>query len=341
MRIIDDVKLDFDDVLILPKRSTLESRKDVDLQRTFKFKHSKQTFVGVPIMASNMDTVGNIATARILANANMFTCLSKFIISHDEYDNIKDFCKKHKSNYAWTIGLREDLENQFLQEANYLCLDVANGYTETFVDFVKTVREKFPKKTLIAGNVCTPEMTEELILAGADVIKVGIGPGGQCLTRTQTGVGMPQLSAIIECADAAHGLKGHIVADGGCRTPGDIAKAFAANADFVMLGSMLAAHDENAEFDADGFTLVYGMSSTQAMFTHYGKVDPHRTTEGRVSQLKSRGSLHDTINNILGGIRSTCTYVGASSLKELSKRTTFVKTNRVINREYESHTIGN
>jgi GMP reductase len=183
-------------------------------------------------------------------------------------------------------------------------------------------------------------MTEELILSGADIVKIGIGPGAGCLTRQKTGVGYPQLSAIIECADAAHGLKGHIIADGGCRNPGDIAKAFGAGADFVMLGSILACHDENSDFDEFGFAEFYGMSSSRAMNKYYGEVAKHRTSEGRIVKMGSKGSLHDTIQDILGGLRSACTYVGAEKLKELSKRTTFVRVNNQLNTTYEKRTVG-
>ena len=110
---------------------------------------------------------------------------------------------------------------------------------------VAQVRAEFPNHTILAGNVVTGEMVEELILSGADIIKVGIGPGSVCTTRKKTGVGYPQLSAVLECADAAHGLGGHIISDGGCTCPGDVAKAFGAGADFVMMGGMLAGHDQS------------------------------------------------------------------------------------------------
>ena len=216
----------------------------------------------------------------------------------------------------------------------FIGIDVANGYQENFVEFVKRIRDEFPDKVIIAGNVCTPEMTEELIISGADVVKVGVGPGSACTTRIKAGVGYPQLSAIIECADAAHGLGGQIVGDGGCTTPGDVAKAFAGGADFVMLGGMLAFHEESEEEIIDGKIRFYGMSSDAAMDRHGARKDGYRSCEGKVVELLCRGPVEDSIIEIQGGLRSTCTYVGAKRLKDLSKCTTFVKVNRTHNLVY-------
>lgn len=338
MRIINDTKLDFNDVLITPKRSNLSSRKEVSLIRKYTFLHSKQTYSGIPIMAANMDTVGNIPTLKILSKHNMFTCLHKFI--HEDEDFMSVNFDDYVESMAVSIGMNDELNLKNFNNIKYLCLDVANGYTEKFIRFVKSMREKHPTTTIIAGNVVTPEMTEELLVSGADVVKIGIGPGSACFTRQKTGVGYPQLSAIIECADAAHGLGGHIIGDGGCTTPADIVKGFAAGADFMMIGGMFSCHDENSKFDSEGNSLFYGMSSTEAMKKHYGGVAKHRTSEGRVVKMKSKGSLDDTILDILGGLRSACTYVGAKSLKELTKRATFIKVNNQLNKVYEKNTIG-
>ena len=248
VRIEEELKLDYSDVLFRPKRSTLKSRKDVNLKRTYRFKYSKNEWSGIPIMAANMDGVGVLGVAEKLSEYGMITCLTK---QHD-VKKIKQF-KKIKSiypNVALSIGTKkEDFQNldKVLKEFSFIkfiCIDVANGYSEHFSKFLKSVRDKYPTKTIIAGNVVTADMTQELILSGADIVKVGIGPGSVCTTRIQTGVGYPQLSAVIECADAAHGLGAHIIADGGCTCPGDVAKAFGGGADFVMLGGMFAGHDE-------------------------------------------------------------------------------------------------
>ena len=330
MRIIDDTKLDFDDVLISPKRSQLTSRKDADLTRKFIFKHSKHTWTGVPIVASNMDHTGTLQMNQVLEQYDMLTALCKF------QPWIPFHLNSPLPNLIQTVGLDQNLDNLHYDDSEWICLDVANGYTERFNDYVTLMRkhEATKDKIIIAGNVCTPEAVEQIILEGADIIKIGIGPGSVCTTRKMTGVGYPQLSCIIECADAAHGLGGHVMSDGGCTVPGDIAKAFGAGADFVMLGGMLAGHDEcEGEVENDTMTF-YGMSSDDAQIKYYGEKQTHRAAEGKKVQVPYRGSIRDTVQDILGGLRSACTYAGAKNLKALPKCTTFVKVNRQLNEVY-------
>jgi GMP reductase len=338
MRIEEDIKLDFKDVLFRPKRSTLSSRKEVDLERKYTFKHSGKVYNGIPIMAANMDGVGTFAVAEEISRHKLFTCLVKSYTFDQFSDSIY---KIGTGSFAVSTGTGvKDLERlgQILNvypEIEYICIDVANGYSESFGQFVSQVRSRYLDKTIIAGNVVTADMTQELILRGADIIKVGIGPGSVCTTRIQTGVGYPQLSAIIECADAAHGLGAHIIADGGCTCPGDVAKAFGAGADFVMLGGMLAGHDEGGGEVKDGKVTFYGMSSDTAMNKHNGGVAEYRSSEGRTVTIPYRGPVRNTVLDILGGLRSTCTYVGAENLKNLSKCTTFVRVNNQYNRIFE------
>jgi GMP reductase len=341
MRIEEDTKLDFKDVLIKPKRSTLSSRKEVDLKRTFKFKHSGWEWTGVPIMASNMDGVGTIEVAKSLYEHRMFSCLVKSY-HRDQFHELVDAIG---GNYfAVSTGTSERDLNKLVSiledypAIHFICIDVANGYSEHFGDFVANVRRLYPKHTIIAGNVVTADMTQELILRGADIIKVGIGPGSVCTTRVQTGVGYPQLSAIIECADAADGLGGHIIADGVCTCPGDVAKALGAGADFVMLGSMLAGTDQGGgrvvEDNGKRMVEFYGMSSDTAMNKHHGGIADYRSSEGRTVMVPYRGDINSIVKDILGGLRSTCTYVGAPTLKQLAKCTTFIRVNRQINDVY-------
>lgn len=339
MRIEYDIKLDFKDVLIRPKRSVLKTRAEVSLEREYKFKHTQTTWSGIPIIAANMDHTGTLAMANALAEFHVMTAMDKFI----KPAAWKEFAKEHKKLLPFcfvSVGISDDdFKNldTILKSApvNFICLDVANGYTERFVSHIEELREKHPKAVIMAGNVVTGEMAEELILSGADIVKIGIGPGSVCTTREKTGVGYPQLSAIIECADAAHGLGGLVCADGGCTTPGDVAKAFAAGADFVMLGGMLAGHDEcSGEIIEEGgnkYKRFYGMSSSEAMERHHGTVADYRSSEGRSVNVPYRGPVKNTILDILGGLRSTCTYVGAHRLKELSKRTTFIRVARQLN----------
>lgn len=344
MRIENDIKLGFKDVMFRPKRSTLKSRSLVSLERSFKFLHSTATWTGIPVMAANMDTVGTFEMAIALAKNQLFTAIHKHY-SIDEWNTFLAAAPKGIEEYiAVSTGTSSDdsekvsailKHNPYLK---FLCIDVANGYSEHFVQYVKQSRKRFPDKVIIAGNVVTGEMVEELLLAGADIIKVGIGPGSVCTTRVKTGVGYPQLSAIIECADAAHGLGGQIISDGGCVTPGDVSKAFGAGADFVMLGGMLAGHNESGgdtiERNGKKYRQFYGMSSATAMDKHEGGVANYRASEGKTVEVPFRGAVENTILDILGGIRSTCTYVGASTLKELTKRTTFIRVEEQENRIY-------
>jgi len=343
MRIDNDVKLDFDDVLIRPKRSEAASRSSVDLERRFAFLNSGATWSGIPIVASNMDTVGTMAMADALG-PQLLTCLHKY---YSESELVAFLDQDDRRSFAFlTLGIKnEDLDRlrQVAQRTRieYVCVDVANGYTKFFVDCVKRIRDVLGAVTIMAGNVATPEMVQELLISGAaDIVKIGIGPGSVCLTRVMTGVGYPQLSAIIECADAAHGLKGHVCADGGCRTPGDVVKAFAAGADFVMLGGMLAGHDEcdGHWVEEDGQRAgmqFYGMSSKTAMEKHAGGAKDYRACEGKETIVPHKGPVKETIREITGGIRSACAYVGASQLKDLSRCTTFVLCNRTHNTVFE------
>ena len=383
MRIDNDTKLDYKDVLIRPKRSTLRSRLQVELRRSFTFRNykpyamsiesikDKPSYDGIPIMASNMDGVGTFTMADKLAEGGIFTCLVKTYSADELIEYFDSDMPERTENVAMSIGTSDDdwckLEIVYAivnDKLKYVCMDIANGYSDHFAQHVRKVRKAFPNIVIIAGNVVTGEMTEELILAGADIVKVGIGPGSVCTTRIQTGVGYPQLSAVIECADAAHGLGGHIIADGGCTCPGDVAKAFAGGADFVMLGGMLAGHDEGGgeviqKFYKTGewvsetitvdkiekttwkdgierkqFVAFYGMSSDAANTKHFGGLKDYRSSEGREVLVPYRGEVARTIQDLLGGLRSTCTYAGAMKLKQLSKCTTFVRCTQQFNAVY-------
>ena len=336
MRIETDVKLDFKDVLIRPKRSTLHSRNEVDIHRGFRFFHTASEWKGFPLIAANMDVTGTMAMARALGRSGALTALHK----HYPEGKLAEFFSSEDGAHAfYSLGVGPtDLEKlaavRKRAPLRFLCVDVANGYSERFLDVVKRVRDENPASVIMAGNVVTGDMTEALILAGADIVKIGIGPGSVCTTRRVTGVGYPQLSAIIECADAAHGLKGQVCADGGCTVPGDVAKAYGAGADFVMLGGMLAGHDEcegeirYEQRDGERVPVAmgfYGMSSEAAMKKYAGGVAKYRAAEGKFVETPYRGPVEPTMDEIMGGVRSMMTYIGATQLKEVSKRTTFVQ----------------
>lgn len=340
MKIEEETKLDFGDVLIRPKRTVLNSRSDVHLERTITFPVSKQTWTGVPIIAANMDTIGTYEVYKVLSEHKILTAMHKFYTVDDYVDMDLDpeyfmvSCGIGNKDYARLCSILDRVNVKFV------CIDVANGYMDNLVSFCEKVRKTYPDKILIAGNVVTREVTEELILRGkVDVVKVGIGPGSACLTRTKTGVGMPQLSAIMECADAAHGVNGFIVGDGGITCPGDIAKAFGGGADFVMMGGQFSGHDENPgelieDEEGNKYKLFYGMSSDTAMKAHYGKMDNYRSSEGRTVRIKYKGRLEDTLLDMLGGIRSACTYINAKYIKNIPKCCTFVRVNRQLNTIY-------
>jgi GMP reductase len=342
MRIENDPKLDFKDVLIRPKRSTLASRSNVAIERSIPFRHARKPWTGFPLIAANMDVVGTINMARAMKRSGAMVALHKYY-AVDEL--ISFFRGDDSANTFYTIGTNEADQDKFKAVKKQvsipmICLDVANGYTEAFVDMVRRVRDENPDSIIMAGNVVTGDMTEALVLGGADIVKVGIGPGSVCTTRKMTGVGYPQLSAIIECADAAHGLKGQVCGDGGCTVPGDIAKAYGAGADFVMLGGMLAGHDEcdgevryevcNGQ-DVAVAMQFYGMSSDTAMHKHAGGVAKYRASEGKTVEVPYRGSVESTMQEIMGGVRSMMTYIGATRLKEVPKRTTFIRVGAQFN----------
>ena len=340
MRIETEIKLDFSDVLLKPKRSTLSSRKDVELERDFSF------WRGIPIMASNMDGVGTFSMARSLQEDNMITVIKKHYtfrqwkIAMSEGLSLSNIAVSTGTNAIWDNHARDYITAKAVlkewPDVKFICIDVANGYQQNFVDFVSRVREELPDKIIIAGNVITGEMTEQLIISGADIIKCGIGPGSVCTTRTMTGVGVPQLSGIIECADAAHGLGGHIIADGGCIFPGDVAKAFGAGADFVMLGGMMAFHDESELKLVDGKYEFYGMSSNRARDIHGARKDGYKAAEGKVVTSEPRGPVKNTVEEMLGGLRGTCAYIGAKRIKDMPKCATFVMVNNQYNKIYGS-----
>lgn len=357
MRVDYEQKLDFEDVLIRPKRSTLSSRQDVVLERTYNFIHSGKKWTGIPIIASNMDSTGTFEMAKTLSKYKMITALHKFYSVEELKDFLPEF--NNPDYIAYTLGIKDEDFDKLKEVINngleiyfsFVVLDVPNAYLEIYVDKLKELRKLCPTHTIIAGNVVTNEMSEELILSGADIVKIGIGSGSACLTRKQTGVGYPQLSAVIECADATHGITnsnpgcGLIISDGGAVYPSDIAKAFCAGADFVMLGSLFSGYDQSGgeivEKDGKKYKQFYGMSSFVAQKKYYGKIFEYRASEGRVLEIPYKGDVNLFIQELLGSLRSTATYIGARKLKEFSRRATFIIVNHQLNLSLEKYTKGN
>ena len=348
MRINNEPKLNFEDVLLQPKRSTLTSRKDVDMTRKFTFRNSGKTMNFTPIFASNMDGVGTFSMAKVLQEYKMMTVITKTTTPNQWKEAVGSGVRLQSVSVCTGTNKvfndeAEDYTNmqqvlKMFPDVKVITIDVANAYHQNMVGFVQKVREEYPDKVIVAGNVVTPEMTEELIINGADVVKIGIGPGSVCTTRTMAGVGVPQFSAILECADAANGVDGHIMADGGCTQPGDIAKALGGGAHMVMIGGMLAGHNESEVQAVDGQREFYGMSSDRAREVHGKRKDGYRGNEGKLIHLPDRGPVKNTVEDILGGVRSACTYIGARRLKDMPKCATFVTTHNVINKVYEKYT---
>lgn len=345
MRILEETKLDYSDVLLRPKRSTLTSRKEVLLERTFTFYHSPKKWTGLPIMSANMASCGTFEMAHIFSKYKMITAFHKYYSVKDYETFFKTYNKP--DFICYTLGIREQDMKQLksmkkkglLDKFSFICLDVPNGYLQIFLEAIREVRKMCPKHIIIAGNVVTNEMTEEIILAGADIVKIGIGPGSVCTTRKMTGVGYPQLSAVIECADAAHGIAnergvGRIIADGGQEFTSDLAKAFCGGADFNMCGSLFSGFEqsggETVVKDGKKFKEYFGSSSNKALIDFYGKKDSHRASEGRYTLIPHKGDIHDFIQDLMGALRSTATYIGARQLKEFPKRATFIRVNKQL-----------
>ena len=361
MRIYDDIQLDYQDVLLRPKRSTLASRSQVDIIREYNFKWAPASVKGTGVIAANMATTGTFEMARALQKHNLFCALHKHYSAEDIISFLKENKKQFKNNDLIFVSSgvkKSDYEKLSLvmrgKLANNICIDVANGYSPYLMRYVREVRRQFPKAVIMAGNVVTGDMTEDLILNGVDIVKVGIGPGSVCTTRKLTEVGRPQFSTVMDCADAAHGVGGMICADGGCTVPGDICKSLCAGADFVMLGGMLAGHKESGGelskklLRSDEFTLqdngelacevreklfkkFYGMSSDYAQEKFYGGMKEYRASEGKLVETPFRGDIDHTIQAILGGIRSAMTYIGAKRIKDMPKCATFYRVNRQLN----------
>ena len=346
-------KLDFKDVLIVPKTSFIDSRKKVNLHRNFTFRSSRQEWTGIPIISSNMDCVTSIETMDILSKRGYLSCLPKY------YN--RQFSNKHielpeslskTDSYALSCGINEkDVENvEFIIKRledqgtplKFLCVDVANGYLVKLLNVCAYFRDNYPFLTIMAGNVVTPGAVEDLILdGGVDIVKIGIGSGAICNTRRMTGVGYPQLSSIMDCSFTAGSLKAHSISDGGITCPGDVAKAFCAGGDFVMLGSMLGGHDESPGQEINGKKLLYGMSSSIANERHCGGLADYRASEGRVTMIPQKGPIEKTLQEIEGGLRSCCTYINAKTIEDMEKNARFILVNNQYEKSLESHTISN
>ena len=344
MNIIQDIQIDFSDVLLKPKRSLLSSRKEVILERTFKGVHFPLEFTIVPIVVSNMSSITTWEMAEEAVKHNIIIAMDKFKSASD-WISRKEWIEQNNKNIWYTFGIRNGEYEAFKElkkqvDLKFVMIDVPNGYIEDFSRFVRKVREENPTLFITVGNVVSGEMVQELILNGADVVKCGIGGGANCSTRLVTGVGRPQLSCVIDCSDSAHGNNGYVMSDGGIRTVGDFSKAFCAGADFVMAGSFFAGTDEcEGEILSEGinkrYKVNYGMSSSHAMKKHYGGQESHRASEGFVTKVPYKGKVSKVLSELFGGLRSTGTYIGAKTIKNFPKCATFYLVNRQVSHQHE------
>jgi GMP reductase len=335
-------KLDFDDVLIVPQFSDITSRRQVTLETTISGRWGA-SITGVPVIAANMDGVGTFSMHDALKKHGVFTAITK------HHYPVQWAAREDVSHAFITIGMNdEELDNAKYISHTWMdrqpgfvpkiVIDVANGYMNLFYDFITKVRFALPNAFIMAGTVVTPEAVERIILAGADLARVGIGTGAVCTTRRVAGVGYPQFSALMECVPAAEAVGGGVQSDGGCVYPGDFSKALAAGAQMVMAGSIFAGHDESEQEIHDGKVTFYGMSSHAAQQKH-NQVKKYRASEGRVVQIPYKGLVEHTVSDILGGIRSTCAYIGALNITEMKEKAHFIQVNTVLNRSLEQYTV--
>jgi GMP reductase len=336
------VKLDFDDVLIVPQFSDITSRNQVEVTTTIAGRWGAK-ITGVPIIAANMDGVGTFSMHHALKKFDVFTAITK-------HHTVADWQAQHDISHAFiTIGMSDEelvkaktitalarhQHNNFIPK---IVIDVANGYMNSFYDFIYRVRDAIPDAFIMAGTVVTPDAVERIIMSGADIARVGIGTGAVCTTRRVAGVGYPQFSALLECIPAAKLVGGGVQSDGGCVFPGDFSKAFGVGSQMVMAGSIFAGHQESEQEIVDGKVIFYGMSSHAAQEKH-NQTKKYRASEGRVVQIPYKGAVENTISDILGGIRSTCAYIGALNIIEMPKKTNFIQVNNQLNRSLEQYTV--
>ena len=335
IKVKEDIKLDFKDVLIVPKKSNIESRNNVSLLRTFHFKYYPKSITCVPIIASNMSSVGTISMSEKLSDIQCLTVLHKYV----SCENLTVVNKEYTFLSCGVNDYKDCSLKMSLYGFDKVCIDIANGYLNKIIDVIRWFRENHPTSLIMAGNVVTPERCQEIINAGADIVKVGIGSGSACLTRLKTGVGYPQLSCVLECEEATHQVGGLIISDGGCSNPSDLCKAFGANADFVMLGGMLGGHLESEgeiiEVKGQQKVLMYGMSSRTAQEKFSGKMNEYRSSEGRSFLLDYRGTVTDTMRDIMGGLRSYGTYIGCNEIQDFSYNTQFIRVSQQLNNPYD------
>ena len=338
---LDDIKLDFDDVLIKPRKSIVPlTRKSVNIEIPWLDKTAH------PVVIANMPSTGTYEIAKHMTPMKVFTFIHKEYKVHEHRENLSML--EDRSYIAITSGVRDkdvmrtiEIISGF-EDIGMINVDIANVYANVsgMIKAIKTFKEHFPNILLCAGNICDKDLMQTLVDAGADYIKVGVGSGAACITRTEVGVGIPQWSAVRECYEESQKTGCRIISDGGCVTAGDVCKAIAAGADMVMIAGMVSSCYECSnmvEIDGQQYVNLYGLGSTKQYNIHTISEQEYRPNEGRDLMIPAKGHIKDIINQILGGLRSVCTYVGVSHITQLSSHAEFIVVNNTHNRSLEKY----
>jgi len=338
---LDDIKLDFDDVLIKPRKSIVPlTRKSVNIEIPWLDKTAH------PVVIANMPSTGTYEIAKHMTPMKVFTFIHKEYKVHEHRENLS--VMEDRSYIAITSGVRDkdvmrtiEIISGF-EDIGMINVDIANVYANVsgMIKAIKTFKEHFPNILLCAGNICDKDLMQTLVDAGADYIKVGVGSGAACITRTEVGVGIPQWSAVRECYEESQKTGCRIISDGGCVTAGDVCKAIAAGADMVMIAGMVSSCYECSnmvEIDGQQYVNLYGLGSTKQYNIHTISEQEYRPNEGRDLMIPAKGHIKDIINQILGGLRSVCTYVGVSHITQLSSHAEFIVVNNTHNRSLEKY----
>lgn len=331
--------LTFDDVLLVPSRSDVRSRRDPSLRTQL----TKKIEIDIPIISANMDTITEESMALAMHALGGVGILHRFMSIENQTAMVRSLKNAGLSIIGASIGVSDDFKDRAKalvnNGCNLLTLDIAHGHSIQMIETLQWVKDQYPEVEVIAGNMATPEAAEDLIAAGADAIKVGIGPGSMCTTRIITGCGIPQLTAIALCAEVARTQGVPVIADGGIRTSGDIVKAFAAGASAVMLGSMLSGTIETPGEIKNGKKQYRGMASKSAQVSWRGGVPEGMAPEGESTQVSVKGHVKDVILEITGGIRSGMSYLNATGLEEIQEKARFIEMGSSGAQESRAHGI--
>jgi IMP dehydrogenase len=331
--------LTFDDVLIVPAKSDVRSRREPDLSTRL----TKNISINLPFISANMDTITEAEMAIAMHKEGAIGILHRFMTISEQVSQVQRMKEAGVNNIATSIGVNQDFKERadalVTAGTNILTIDIAHGHSVSMLETLKWVKDTYPNVQVIAGNVATPQATIDLIEAGADAIKVGIGPGSMCTTRVITGCGMPQLTAIAVCAEVARERGVPISADGGIKSSGDIVKAFAAGAESVMLGSLLSGSIETPGPIRQGRKEYRGMASKAAQVSWRGEVPEGMAPEGEGTFVSIKGHVYDVVRELAGGVRSGMSYVNATKLEDIRHNAHFVEMSSMGLYESRAHGV--